>query len=209
MKPLLLSLLLLAASNLIHAAVPVLIDFGSVATPTEITGGPTWNNIDERNQHGLANFSLLDMKGNHSGILLTVESPFAGANRSGAKTDTAGYPASAVTDSLYANVESFNKQSNVTPVLRLSGLDPAKRYTLAFFASRIASDNRTTRYTVTGAETMQVELDAAAKTPAVAATSPLVPKADGTLTIVISPAPANDNANHFTYLGVLEIRIAD
>lgn len=36
----------------------------------------------------------------------------------------------------------------------------------------------------------------------------IAPAADGTLTIAIAPGEANNNANHFTYLGVLEIKIA-
>lgn len=203
------TLLALASLVALRAAEPVLIDFGSAASRTDATSGKTWNNVDDKNQRGLSDFPLLDVKGEPSGILLTVVSPFAGVNASGVKEAAAGYPASAVRDSLFANVKLFGKQENVTPVLRLSGLRPQTRYTLTFFASRLGGDDRTTRYTMTGADSSHVELDAANNQGTVATTTPLSPKEDGTLTIVISPGPTNNNAHNFTYLGVLQIQSQD
>ncbi len=209
MKTALLASLLLVASAALRAE-RVLIDFGASATPTEDNATATWNNIDEKNQHRLTNLNLIDAKGGKSGLLLSVVAPFNGANSNGVKTEAAGYPASAVADSLYANVEPFGGKENVRPVLKLSGLKPGVRYVLTFFASRLGAggDNRTTRYTLEGAETSFVELNAANNNSRSVSTPPLVSAPDGTLLIRITPGPDNNNANHFTYLGVLEIKPA-
>jgi len=45
-----------------------------------------------------------------------------------------------------------------TGALFVEGLDPGSTYRLRFFASRQAEDTRVTRYAVTGASTVQVEL---------------------------------------------------
>ncbi len=185
----------------------ILIDFGADAHPTD-SGDTTWNNLGNRYQNSTGVVDLVDVKNRPVGIRLEVVSPFSGANASGVQTHTR-YAGSATRDSLFGNVERFGGKENITPVFRLAGLDPQKHYTLTFFASRMGSnDNRTTRYTIAGATTSAVELDAANNTERTAVTQPLAPAADGTLTVTITPAESNNNANHFTYLGVLEIHIA-
>lgn len=184
---------------------PVLIDFGLSSERTS-PEGITWNNVDESNQNGLTDLPLLKADGAPSGIKLDVVSPFAGPNPGGTKQESLGYPLSATRDSLYANVEPFNNRADVTPVLRLSGLDPRGAYVFTFFASRLgAGDDRTTRYTVEGATTKTADLDAAENLDRSAATEAVTPRANGTVTITLTPGPTNNNGNHFTYLGVLEI----
>jgi|GEM_PF-1576432 len=198
-----------AAANTAPVALTegVVIDFGADAHPTD-SGETAWNNLGNRYQNDAGVIDLMDVKNRPTGMRLEVISPFSGANAAGVQTH-ARYPGTAARDSLFANTERFGGKENVTPEFRLAGLDPQKRYTLTFFASRMGSnDNRTTRYTIAGATTSAVELDAANNTDRTAVTTPLTPAADGTLTVTITPAESNNNANHFTYLGVLEIHTA-
>lgn len=211
MHPLRLLSAALLSATLAAASAPaaaILIDFGAAATRTESPDTP-WNNVDDQNQGALEGLELIDVTAKSTGILLDIVSPFAGPNPGGVKDGgLVAYPASAAGDSLFANIEKFNTRENLRPVLRLRGLDAQKKYVLSFFASRMgSSDNRTTRYTVAGATTEAVELDAANNTDLVAKTPALAPAADGTLLITLTPGAANTNANHFMYLGVLEITV--
>jgi hypothetical protein len=211
MKRILATAAVLLAGASLHAASagPILIDFGLSSQRTS-PDGIAWNNVDETTQHGLVDLPLLKADGSPSGIKLDVVSPFAGPNPGGTKQESLGYPLSATRDSLYANVEPFNNRADVTPVLRLSGLDPRGAYVFTFFASRLgAGDDRTTRYTVEGAVTKTADLDAAENLDRSAATGAVTPRADGTVTITLTPGPTNNNGNHFTYLGVLEIHAAE
>ncbi len=207
---LLAALLAAAATTATASAGTILIDFGSSATRTESPDSP-WNNVDETNQGALEGMSLVDTQAKETGVLLDILSPFGGPNPGGVKTERlGGFPVTATGDSLYANIERFNSHENLRPVLRLRGLDPRRKYVLTFFASRMgSSDNRTTRYTIEGAATEAVELDAANNTDRTIKTTPLSPARDGSLVITLTPGAANTNANRFMYLGVLEISTAD
>ncbi len=185
----------------------VLVDFGDAKRTTPATNGFAWNNIHSSNQRSADGLALVDVKNAPSGITLRVTKPFSGSNNSGVFSG-ARYPSNASGDSLFGNTEEFSKKSGIFPELTLTGLDPAKKYAFTFFGSRGGSkDNRTTRYTVTGATATAVELDAANNKDNTVTSSAVAPKADGSLVIAIAPGEANNNANHFTYLGVLEIKI--
>lgn len=186
----------------------ILIDFGREDHLTPTVDGVSWNNFTAGGQS--APVGLVDRDNRATGAVLTAVVPFTGANASGTRAVRGlggRYPETALRDSLYANVKRFGGGEKVRPVLRVDGLDPARRYELVFFASRTgAGDNRTAVYTVEGAAREVVELDAADNVERVAVTAPLRPAADGSVTISITPAAANNNEYHFTYLGVLEIR---
>lgn len=202
---LLLSLLIGTASVL--AADPVFIDFGASNQRTE---SKFWNNVDDQNQSSVAGIDLVDSAAKPSGIRLFVVSPFSGPNQSGTREEMLSYPETAIADSLFANVEKFHQSENVTPVLKLTGLKPGAKYVFTFFASRMGSgDNRTARYTAVGANTEFTELDAANNREATAVTKPIAPAQDGSVTITIAAASSNTNSNHFTYLGVLQISLAE
>lgn len=202
----LLSALLVAVAPAAFAAQPVLIDFGSASKTTKTADNLHWNNVTERNQHDMRDTALNDVQGAPSGIALTVVSPFNGTNTNGTTNAVPDYPASATGDSLYGNVETFNNRENITPVLKLSGLNPENHYNLTFYASRLsAGDDRTTLYTLAGAATTVAELNVADNETATATAKAVAPAADGTLTLTITAGPTNNNRNHFTYLGVLQI----
>jgi hypothetical protein len=132
-------------------------------------------------------------------------SRFNGANENGTTSST-HFPATATRDSLFGNTETFSGQANVTPIFNLAGLNPSTSYRLTFYASRTGvGDNRETRYTVTGNSTLFADLNVANNLDNLAVIESINPDSTGVLNIALTPGPNNNNANHFTYLGVLRI----
>jgi hypothetical protein len=81
-----------------------------------------------------------------------------------------------------------------------------RTYDFTFYASRLGvTDNRETGYTVTGFNSGFIALNAAANVDKSVTLTDMVPTAAGEITISLAPTAANNNANHFTYLGVLKI----
>lgn len=188
----------------------LLVDFGGEEFPSG-GGGPVepvrWNNVTSAIGASASGTlaTVMATDGTPTGARLRMVSRFNGANENGTVA-AAQYPASATRDSLFGNTEAFGGLSNVTPVFRLAGLDPATACRLTFYASRLAvGDNRETRYTVTGSSTHSADLNAAGNVEAVAVISDVLPDSSGELEVALTPGPNNSNANHFTYLGVLKL----
>lgn len=188
----------------------VLIDFGAAASATQFgVGDPEnyWNNVDATlgaNPEGTIE-DLQTAAGGSSGFGFRMVSRFNGANTSGT-TAPGPFAAPAIQDSLFGNTEPFSGLENVTPVFQLTGLTPGLPYDLTFYASRMGvSDNRETRYLVEGATTAQADLNAGNNETETVTVSGIRPDAEGRITVRLEPGPNNDNANHFTYLGVLRI----
>lgn len=187
----------------------LLFDFGADATQT--FGGPggpttTWNNVTGI---GLNDFGILEGlvtdDGNFTALGLQMVSRFNGENLNGTLSPSQ-YPVSATQDSLYGNTEEFNGLSNITPIFKIYGLDSSATYSFTFYASRLGvGDNRETIYTVTGAAESTAALNVANNQNNTASVTNVAPDAAGEITIALTPGPNNNNANHFTYLGVLEI----
>lgn len=187
----------------------MLFDFGAPEFITQEGGGGSplhWNNITtEIAQDDLGYlYDLVDSDGNTTAAFLEMWSRFNAANENGS-LDSGLYPVSATRDSLYGNTEAFNALENVLPEFNI-GLPAGATYTFTFYASRMGvSDNRETRYTVIGGSTQSVDFNAANNVDGTIAVSGVVPDSSGQVKIVMSPGPNNDNANHFTYLGVMQI----
>ena len=114
------------------------------------------------------------------------------------------FPSDATSDSLFGNTEIFNNLTNIFPSFRLTGLDPGQGYDFTFYASRTGvSDNRETRYTLVGSNTVITHLQAAANINNAAVARFIHPTPAGEIAVSLSPSPLNNNANHFTYLGVM------
>lgn len=194
----------------IHAnANTLLFDVGADGRPTTATSDPdnAWNNvttvIGSTDTGALTNLVLAD--GKATTINLQMVSRFNGANENGTEF-SAIYPLDATRDSLFGNTEAFNGLQNVTPIFKLTGLNPTNQYDFTFYASRMnVGDNRETRYTVTGTTTTNVNLNVANNEEGVAVVSDIVPTAAGEITIALTPGPNNNNANHFIYLGILQV----
>ena len=186
-----------------------LVDFGAANTPTGPPDDPVnaWNNVDTA--VGLSDIAtlnpLVDTTGVAGALRLEMVRRFNGANSGGTLTSTA-FPATATQDSLYGNTETFGGLANVSPAFRLAGLDPLSSYTLTFYASLTGvSDNCETLYTVTGTAVTSTTLNVANNVDTSATLAQLIPAADGTLLVELSPGAQNSNANHFISLGAMVV----
>lgn len=188
-----------------------LIDFGG---PNRTTRGPLpddplnyWNNVDN-NLGGASNgvlANLVSSLNTTSSISLVIIRPFNGNNENGTQSGTV-YPINATRDSLFGNTESFNGLTNIFPSIKLTGLDAATKYGFTFYASRTGvSDNRETGYTLTGASSAFAALDPVNNLDTTVSVTNLIPDGAGEIRIDIAPTANNDNGNHFTYLGVLQV----
>lgn len=191
-----------------------LFDFGSPDSPSGgVVAGKTehWNNVSASvgSAEGSEVVDLVDTEGNPVLLVLQTLSRFNGANESGA-TSAGPYPASATRDSLFGNTESFSSLENLTPSFMLYGFEPGATCSLTFYASRLgASDNRETRYTVTGAASAFVDLNAANNVTNTVRLAGVAADASGSIRVDLSAGPNNNNANHFCYLGVLQVDLAN
>jgi lysophospholipase L1-like esterase len=188
----------------------LLVDLGAADAPTGSSAPSTvsWNNVTSLGSSATGSLTLVTTAGAQSAAQLQMVSRFNGANENGTTASTL-FPASATRDSLYGNTEAFNNLSNIRPVFKITGLDAGTAYSFTFFASRTGvNDNRQTRYTVSGAATNSADLNAANNVDQVAVVSGAQPDETGAITIALTPGPANNNANHFTYLGALKIETA-
>ena len=205
-----------AANTTVNAVAPrvgalkVLIDFGGTATehgPAPDDPTNYWNNVDA--SLGATEFGelpgLVTAFNEPTTMSLVILSRFNGANASGT-TALSVYPTDATRDSLFGNTEIFSGLENIFPSFKLTGLEPEKAYDLTFFASRTGvGDNRETGYTIVGAATTTVALDSANNVANTVTAGGVKPDGAGEITISLAPTENNNNGNHFTYLGVLEL----
>jgi len=207
-----LAVALLLLVGLSTSAQNYLIDFGGGANTTirgPIPDDPNnyWNNVDNilggTSNGVLAN--LITTLNSTSTISLVIVRPFNGNNDNGTQVSVT-YAVDATRDSLYGNTESFNNLTNIFPSFKLTGLDAGTKYTLTFYASRTGvGDNRETGYTVTGGNAGFAALNPANNNDETVAVADITPDGAGEITIAIAPTANNNNANHFTYLGVLQV----
>lgn len=169
----------------------ILVDFGA-ASAGAAGDGPTsgnWNNIT-----ATANGAVTSAKtssGTTTAIGIAVTNGFVGVNSNGISSTTL-FPATAVTDSFYVQSGADN-----LGVVTISGLDPVATYDVDLFASRSASDDRTTNYTIGG---VTKSLNAANNVSQMASFTNLVPSGGG---LVLSVAASSTAA--YGYLGVLRL----
>lgn len=150
--------------------------------------------------------NLVTSRNRATDVRLVIVSRFNGANENGTQSASAPFPTDATRDSLFGNTEAFSGLSDIFPVFKLAGLDTAATYRFEFFASRTGvSDNRETGYTVTGANNGYAALNAANNITNIAVVTGITPDTSGEITISLAPTQNNNNANHFTYLGVLKV----
>jgi hypothetical protein len=165
--------------------------------PISNNGPANWNNLSFV---GTGTVLLKDSLTNATAVRATVTVPLVGSNANTATSPTGDAeeftPAGA--NSVYGN--------NTKPYgeVVFSNLYANVAYTFTFYASRVGvSDVRTALYTVTGANSGSVTLDAANNSTQVATVSDIYPRADGTLTLRI--AEGAGNTPHLYYLTAMKI----
>ncbi len=190
-----------------------LFDFGAAGTP--VARGPApddpinyWNNVSAVGVTDAGVLpNLVTVQNTSTRLSLAMIQRFNGVNESGTTTSTV-YPANGTRDSLYGNTEIFNNLTNIFPSFKITGLDTQSVVSLTFYASRNgASDNRETGYTVEGATTGFAALNAANNVDQTVTVTDIRPSDAGEITIRLAPTENNNNANHFTYLGVMKMDV--
>lgn len=174
----------------------ILVDFGNTSSPSP------WNNLSNINNGSITN--LVNTFGTTTNFSLSVIDSFAGINASGTTMPSieSGFLSTATRDSFFGNTHPFSGKVEPTGGIRFSNLDPHKKYTYTIFASRMASDNRETQYVFIGKTTDTVYLNVANNIDSTVVVS-TKPRCDGTIDIIASPGPNNNNSYGFYYLGLI------
>ena len=189
---------------------------GITEIPVRVAFGPNqdvegWNCFigDAQSAAGSSILDLMDIEGTSTGVSATITEAFNGRNSDGVADVSLTFPVPSTVSSFsyFGNsgaawLGKEIKQSTV----KLTGLNPDASYDFAFFGSRKGvSDNRETLFIVKGFE----EKSAAINTSANASSTALVggnrPSEDGSLSIVITAGPNNNNGNGFFYFSAMQI----
>lgn len=176
----------------------IFVDFGSKLSPRP------WHNMTNAVEGRLSNVTT--GSGEITGIDIRVFDPFNKINTNGADLPDPrlGFPATATEDSFFGNVGVFDGKSEPSGGIVISGLNTKKRYTFTLFASRKANDNRETRYIIRGQKADTLYLNTASNVDK-SVTGRMTPASDGTIRIVASPGPRNDNNLKYYYLGAMRM----
>lgn len=176
----------------------VLIDFGTTVSPFP------WNNVTNPKTDNIG--GVKNIFGSTTNIGIEVFDEFNSVNNNGTQTanTSLGIPSTASEDSFYGNTVSFNGEIQTTGGIQLNNLDISEQYTITIFSSRLATDNRETKYVVTGATQQNLFLNPSNNTNSVV-TASLYPAFDGSIKIVVSPGANNNNSNGFFYLGAIKM----
>lgn len=178
------------------------LDFGTTLS----TGA--WNNLDNAYADTIQN--LINTKFRGTGASVRINDPFTGVNVVGTTTPDASikFPSTSTSDSFFGSVGAFNGVVEATGGLLFSGLDRNSKYSFTIFASRTGiTDNRETKYKVTGEKIDSAYLDPANNTANVAVITDMKPAANGTILIGVSPGPNNSNASKFYFMGAMRITV--
>ncbi len=169
---------------------PVYFDFGTQVAPAPFFHMNQPNN-DPR-------FNLPDATGNNTGISLSVTARFNGENGSGAPDNTLGFPAEVSRDAFWSDA------SNPTSGFTLYNLNTGLKYKFVFFGSRDGvGDNRETKYEVVGANSGSGAHNASSNKSAVTVIDGIQPASDGTIDVILSAGPNNNNGSKFFYINAM------
>lgn len=175
--------------------------------PVSNNGPAGWNNVAVTSAQEV---ELLATNRYATGIRMTVVTPLRGPNTSASATPSgaAAVFQPAGSNTAYGNTATFSGGVAPTGVLRFSGLSRLRPYTFTFYGSRVGADvtdNRDTRYTVTGANSGSATLNAARNSTQVATVADIAADEAGTITVSIEKGPDNTNTYGFFYLTAFSI----
>ena len=180
----------------------VLID---VAQEVEANG---WNGLRSPEANTKIPY-LRNYEGDLTRASLTITERFNNVNTNGMVSNDLPIPipASVGQRSYYGNIrQEFSGLLVLQSAIRISGLDPAMKYSLCYYASRCCvSDNRETKFTAKGANEVVTRLVADNNNSKVACTDGVSPDANGNITITITAGENNNNNIGFYYLNAMSI----
>jgi len=169
---------------------PIYIDFGQRAA-----GAPYFHFAAPNND---PRFNLPDAQGNNTGISMSVTARFNGENQSGASTNMLGLPGEVSSDAFWSD------GSNAISGFTLYNLNPGKKYQFFFFGSRAGvGDIRETKYMARGANEGWGAHNASSNTSNYTLVSGIQPADDGTIDIILSAGPNNNNGAKYFYINTM------
>ena len=155
--------------------------------------GAPWNSFNAFPYANTTISNLKDVTNTSTGISITLVDAWGGANDVGATTgNNSGVFPDDVMQTAY-----FESTTN-TKRIRISGLPTNRKYNLAVFASRVASDVRNTIYSAGG---KSATLNVSNNTTNVAALNGLSPNASGIIELSVTKAAGAS----YAYIGALMI----
>lgn len=188
----------------------LLFDFGDGAA-ANTSPAPT-NNVTPAQ---LPVSNATDSTGSATGISLATMGFNPGSNGNGTLAPTGAaaiFDVLATKDNLFGHIQPFSPNPSLPMgTLTFSGLDASggTSYSFDFFASRTGvGDNRSTIYSVSGLNSGSATLDAANNTSNLGTVLGIIPDGSGNITVNITAAAANNNANGFFYIGALRLTTA-
>lgn len=159
-----------------------------------------WNNFSGHSDGSLT--ELTDDLGIKGSLNVAVTDAFSQSNEVGIILPSGKniFPSSATKDAFYGD------NSNPTAVFTLTGLNPHKIYSFEIFASRKdQSDNRETKYVVSGDNTATCLLNASNNTSSTCLISDINPSPAGTIKLTVSKGENNNNSSGFYYINSLRL----
>ena len=176
----------------------ILIDFGGSSV------GMPWNNIQNPTAGSVTN--AINNFGFQTFVDIQVIDDFRGTNSSGSQVSNTSInmPSEVSGDSFFGNMFNFNGEVQETAAIEISDLDPNTEYTLEIFASRLASDNRETRYVLEGVTSDTLFLNPSDNTSSTVVFT-AYPDGNGNFTLSLTAGPNNVNTYGFYYLGAMKM----
>lgn len=168
-----------------------------------------WNTLDSYLE-GTSINDLKDVNDTSTGITVTITERFNAINSSGPNTTSTSnwsIPAEVSSQSYFGNAQGEWENMEITQSqLTFSGLDTNKTYEFCFFGSRSGvSDNRETKYTVSGDNEETVNLQTANNSSETACTNEISPDPQGNIVIDVTAGNNNNNNYGFFYLNAMRI----
>lgn len=176
----------------------VLVDFGDNLSTLP------WNNLADPAAGTISN--MINAKGNSTPYNIAVYDAFNNINRNGTTSpdSSIAMPPTATGDSFFGNVTDFGGQIQPTGGFIIDGLDTSLIYSFDLFGSRVATDNRETRFEIRGIGIDSAFLNTASNVANLAHLS-MKPDTSGRIFLDCSPGPNNSNAAKFYYIGAIRM----
>lgn len=183
---------------------PIYINTGGSTASAE---PPFWNSISSYEENTTIRY-LVDEENEFTNISVTITDRFGGINSQGpTSTQTSmNMPDWVSRNSFWGNGQGvFTGQSEPTGEFLFKGLDPAGEFEFSMFAGRSgANDNRETRFTITGAETLTKDVNSSNNTTELV-TFTISPNAAGEVRLKLEAGPNNSNGSKFFYINAIAI----
>lgn len=183
---------------------PIYINMGGSTVSTEL---PIWNSMSSHEENSTIRY-LVDEENNYTNISVTITDRFGGVNGDGPTTTQTrlDMPNWVSRNSFWGNGAGvFSGQSEPSGEFLFTGLDPSGEFEFDLFSARSGvSDNRETRFTITGAKTLTADVNSSSNSTELA-TFTLAPDKNGEIRLKLTAGPNNTNGSKFFYINAIGI----